>query len=123
MLRPVDDDSRPLSEDELQERGNHLVSLAREAAITAIGKSMHPEFVQRGHNLQRRDILRWRHKARSAIEAWRECESALTELINELDKKRTYFEATHKPVHMSHDGVHYVTEWVEKNSSANGEEQ
>lgn len=112
MLRPVENDGRLLTDEELQARGNELVSLAREAAITAIGKSMHPEFVQRGHSLQRRDILRWRHKVRDAIAAWREAESHLTELINELDKKDAHFRATHKPVVESEDGVNYRTRWV-----------
>lgn len=84
-LRAVETERPALAHDELMERGNKLVTQAREAAITAIGKSMHPEFVQRGKSLQRRDMLRWRHKAREAIAAWREVESALTELINEID--------------------------------------
>lgn len=86
MLKAVDTDATPLAHDELMERGNALVTQAREAAITAIGKSMHPEFVQRGHSLQRRDLLRWRGKAREAIGAWRDVESALTELITEIDR-------------------------------------
>lgn len=114
MLRPVDPGGIPLTDDELQKRGNELVSAAREAAITAIGKSMHPEFVQRGHNLQRRDILRWRHKVRDSIAAWREAEGHLTELLNELDKKDAQFRATHEPKVVSEDGVHYVTRWVKK---------
>lgn len=85
MLKAVDTDATPLAHDELMKRGNDLVTQAREAAISAIGKSMHPEFVQRGHSLQRRDLLRWREKARDAIKAWREVESTLTELINEID--------------------------------------
>lgn len=85
-LRAVETERPALAHDELLELGNKLVTQAREAAITAIGKSMHPEFVQRGISLQRRDMLRWRYKAREAIAAWREVESALTELINEIDK-------------------------------------
>lgn len=86
MLKAVDADNTPLDHDELMRRGNELVTQAREAAITAIGKSMHPEFVQRGRSLVRHDMLRWRFKAREAISAWREVEAALTELINEIDK-------------------------------------
>ena len=86
MLKAVDTDATPLAHDELMKRGNDLVTQAREAAISAIGKSMQPEFVQRGHSLQRRDLLRWREKARDAISAWREVESALTELITEIDR-------------------------------------
>lgn len=114
MLRPVDDDGRLLTDEELQKRGNELVSLARDAAITAIGKSMHPEFVRRGHILRRRDILRWRGKAREAITAWREAEGHLTELLNELDKKAAHFRATHEPKAVTDDGVHYVTQRVKK---------
>lgn len=111
-LRPVETDHTLLTDEELHKRGNELVTLAREAAITAIGKSMHPEFVQRGLNLKRRDLLRWRGKAREAITAWREAESHLTELINELDKKDAHYRATHKPVMETDDGVHYRTRWV-----------
>lgn len=87
MLKAVEAPSKPLGHDELMRRGNQIVTEAREAAITAIAKSMHPEFVQRGHSLQRRDLLRWRFKAREAITAWREVESLLTELVTEIDKK------------------------------------
>lgn len=114
MLRPVESDGRLLTDEELQVRGNELVSLARESAITAIGKSMVPEFVQRGHSLQRRDLLRWRHKAREAITAWRETESHLTELLNEIDKKDAEFRRAHKTVLKTEDGVHYREEWVKK---------
>lgn len=86
MLKAVDTGNTPLAHDELMRRGNELVTQAREAAITAIGRSMHPEFVQRGASLVRQDMLRWRFKAREAISAWREVETALTELINEIDK-------------------------------------
>lgn len=113
MLRPVDSDGKPLSDDALHKRGNELVTLAREAAIDAIGKSMHPEFVRRGHSLQPADIRRWRHMVRESIDAWRVAEGHLTELLNELDKKNAHFRATHKPVVKADDGVHYVTEWVE----------
>lgn len=114
MLRPVDDDSKLLTDAELQKRGNELVTLAREAAITAIGRSMHPEFVKRGQSLQRRDMVRWRENARDAITAWREVEGHLTELINEIDKKDAHYRATHKPVARTDDGVNYRTEWVKK---------
>ncbi len=90
MLKAVDDKREPLAHDELMKRGNDLVTQARWAAIAAIGKSMHPEFVQRGQSLVRRDMLRWRGKAREAISAWREVESALTELITEIDRADAY---------------------------------
>lgn len=84
-LRAVESDRQALPHDELIALGNKLVAQAREAAIAAIGKSMHPEFVQRGIALQRLDMLRWRYKARESIAAWRDVESVLTELINEID--------------------------------------
>lgn len=121
MLRPVSDESPALSEDELQERGNELVTLARSAAIAATGKSMHPEFVQRGRPLHRADIVRWRQNAREAISAWREAEGHLTEIINELDKKSAQFRATHRQETTTDDGVNYRTEWVPKDSSSTGE--
>lgn len=85
-LRAVETERPALAHDELLELGNKLVTQAREAAITAIGKSMHPEFAYRGQSLTRRDMVRWREKARSSIAAWREVEATLTELINEIDK-------------------------------------
>ena len=86
MLKAVENNTTPLAHDELMKRGTELVTQARYAAITAVGKSMHPEFVLRGQSLMRRDMLRWRYKAREAIEAWRDVESTLTELINEIDR-------------------------------------
>lgn len=115
MLKAVGDDGKPpLSHDELMERGNELVTKARESGINAIRKSMVPEFVKRGQPLQKRDMLRWRYHAREAITAWREVEGHLTELINEIDKKDAEHRASLKPVLKTDDGVHYRTEWVKK---------
>ncbi len=85
-LRVVGDEKPPLSREELRERGNDLVTEARKAAISAIGKSMVPEFVARGRSLQRRDLLRWRSFATGARDEWQVVIDKITELLHEMDK-------------------------------------
>lgn len=86
MLRRVEEDRPPLSQAEMQERGNTLSGQARVAAIDAVRKSMHSEFLEKGKSITPADIRRWRSRARSAIEAWREVEALTTELLNDLKR-------------------------------------
>lgn len=88
-LRIVNDESAPLTRDELRERGNSLVTDARRAALNAIALSMQPEYVERGHSIQRRDLLRWRGKAMAARDEWQKVIDATTELLAEMDKTAT----------------------------------
>lgn len=87
-LRAVDSESPPLTPAELKKRGGELASDARRAAIDAVRKSMHSEFLERGVTLGHSDILRWRGRARSALEAWREVDAITTELLNEIKKTK-----------------------------------
>lgn len=88
-IRLVTGDQKPLlSREEMQQFGNDIVTKARIAAIDAVRAFMHGEFLERPMNLQRRDIVRWRGRAREALRAWREVESLTTELLVELDRTR-----------------------------------
>lgn len=115
-LRRVESESRPaLSPDALHERGNELVTKARAAAIDAVRASMHTEFVEKAATVQRRDILRWRARAREALAAWREVESVCTELLNEIDRtddaSRAGMRRAVVPDGSGNPG-HYMTAWV-----------
>jgi hypothetical protein len=85
-LRIVQDASTPLSVEELQQRGNQLVTDARRAALRAIAVSMQPEYVEREHSVQRRDLIRWRRNAAEARDEWQKVVDATTELLTEIDR-------------------------------------
>lgn len=85
-LRVIRDESPALNREELQERGNDLVTDARRAALTAIKLSMQPEYVERGRSIQRRDLLRWRGQAKAARDEWQKVIDATTELLTEMDR-------------------------------------
>lgn len=87
-LRAVTPIGEPLSREDLQKRGDDLVGRARVAAVDAVRESMHSVFLVRGNVVSPADVRAWRHRARTAIAAWREVESLTTELLNELDTAR-----------------------------------
>lgn len=86
-LRVVDDESDPLSRDELQTRGNELLRDARDAALDALRASTKPDIFNRAsytvHTV--RDMQR---QADEAAAAWTKVSGALGELLNEYDKAR-----------------------------------
>ena len=87
-LRRVEPERPPLSRDALQKKGDALVSEARKAALDAVRRSMHSEFISVGKSISEADVWRWRGRARDSIAAWREVESITTELLVEIERVR-----------------------------------
>lgn len=95
MLRAVEHEGKPLDDAAMQERGNQLASEIRQAAIEAVRQSMHAEFLERARPLTAGDIRRWRHRARTALEAWQTVDNLTSELLTELKR--------HEEAHYRHE--------------------
>jgi hypothetical protein len=86
-LRVVDDESEPLTREELQARGNELLKDARDGALDALRASTRPDIFNRvSYSVYTvRDMQR---QADAAAAAWMKVSGALGELLNEYDKAR-----------------------------------
>lgn len=88
-LRAVPDESDPLSRNQLQDRGNELLKVARDAALDALRASTKPDIFNRGGTFSIAEVKELRRQADAAVAAWAVVAGALAELVNEHDRTRT----------------------------------
>lgn len=87
-LRVVDDESDPLSRDELQVRGNELLKDARDAALDALRASTKPDIFNRvSYTVVA--VREMQRQADAAAAAWAQVSGALGELLREYEKARS----------------------------------
>ena len=114
-LRVIRDETPPLSQEELQERGNEMLRKARQATLDAIAASMPREFFRKQVKLT--DIDRLRDEARRAREAWAKVEAIVGELLLEVEKSRAKWREG-KRLTVVPDGSgkpgRYKTAWVDE---------
>lgn len=85
-LRVVRDETPALSPDELRKHGTELATQARKAAIDAVRESMHSVYLERGVTLTPAMLRQWRHRARTARDAWQRVDDITSELLREVEK-------------------------------------
>ncbi|QOC24823.1 hypothetical protein IC744_16300 [Microbacterium hominis] len=85
-LRVIRDESPALSREELQKRGNELATQVKQAAINAVRESMHSVYLERGVTLTPARLREWRHRARTARDAWQRVDDIASELLREVEK-------------------------------------
>lgn len=85
-LRVVRDETPALSPDELKKYGTELATQARKAAIDAVRESMHSVYLERGVTLTPAMLRQWRHRARTARDAWQRVDDITSELLREVEK-------------------------------------
>ena len=84
-LRVINDDTDPLSLEELKAHGDTLLVGAGRRALDAMRASARPEFVI-GKAVTIREVRNIHRLASEAAHAWRDVEATLGELLYEVEK-------------------------------------